>query len=252
MSGAVATSRLRGATGASTGATTGAFVAATGGDRGFASDAHTEELLVTQRAFRAVMDAMARPGLVRFVPPMFQATLTNPWMEALVQMLVDSTCGFCVAAADAPALATAIATRSYAAPVAFDRALFAIVSIDADAELRARMLRELSGGADDAPELGATVIIECAALSEAGDGDGDDAHVFSVTGPGVERQHRFAASENWWHVARESRSDEFPCGIDVLLVDGAGRVVALPRTARVTEQTKDIAFLSPSSETERD
>lgn len=55
-----------------------------------------------------------------------------------------------------------------------------------------------------------------------------------VRGPGVADVNRFAVDRVDWARARDARRDEFPCGIEIVLVDPAGRVVAVPRSSRVT------------------
>ena len=89
------------------------------------------------------------------------------------------------------------------------------------------------------PEKGATVLVGCARLASAdeaaGECGGEPAlHVVEVRGPGVADVNRFAVDRVDWARARDARRDEFPCGIEIVLVDPAGRVVAVPRSSRVT------------------
>ena len=205
-------------------------------------DTHTEELFITQRAFRAVMDAMARPGQLRIIPPLHGASppaqhrrfLANPWLETLVCMLIDSTCRICVTAPAEDTCARAIAERTYATLTTPSHAHFAVICVDAPTKERARVLAQLSGGSDISPQTGATALIECVVL---GTKQVSKAHYeFVVRGPGVREQHVFCASSRWWYDVRKKRNDEFPRGIDLILVDGMGHVVALPRTAQIELQ----------------
>jgi alpha-D-ribose 1-methylphosphonate 5-triphosphate synthase subunit PhnH len=255
--------------------------------RDFKPDTHQAELFITQSAFRAVMDAVSRPGRLRKIQAMYRPQghqpshsdryLQNRYLETLVCMLLDSSCTVAVCAADAqltaadsdlasaaalastpapapaappsnsaPAAAVpfdtwpastaaciaAITIRTYAVPSAPENARFAIITKDALARQGSGFLAALGGGSDIAPELGATAIIECQAL--AASPQPEAGCQFRVTGPGVKTEHGFAASSDWWHTARSSRKDEFPCGIDLILVDASGNVVALPRTAQVS------------------
>lgn len=54
-----------------------------------------------------------------------------------------------------------------------------------------------------------------------------------MSGPGVDGEETFMASDIAWALARAARADEYPCGIDVYLVDAKGRVVVVPRTTRI-------------------
>ena len=143
--------------------------------RDFKPDTHEEELFITQSAFRAVMDAMARPGQLRKLSAMyhpqgqrastqgqFGTLFENRYLETLVCMLLDSSCTI-VTGSDAST--AAVSARSYAQPSEPDKARFAIITKDVPAKRGAELLAMLSGGSDLAPELGATAIIECQALA---------------------------------------------------------------------------------------
>jgi alpha-D-ribose 1-methylphosphonate 5-triphosphate synthase subunit PhnH len=187
--------------------------------------------LLTQRAFREVMDAMARPGLIHRIPPADNPTLDNPYLETLVVMLCDSGCRFSVAAQQPDVLAMDVAMRSYATPVPPEDAQFALVTADASRDEGSALLGRLSGGSLISPERGATVLFECDGLFLA---DGAAApYTFVVRGPGVCGSRAFCASSDAWFEARAGRDDEFPCGIDLILVDRYGAIIGIPRTTLV-------------------
>ena len=48
-----------------------------------------------------------------------------------------------------------------------------------------------------------------------------------------EKTAELYVSQAEWAHARAERADEYPCGIEILLVDGEGNVAALPRTTRI-------------------
>lgn len=94
--------------------------------------------------------------------------------------------------------------------------------------------------ADEAKEVGkAEGTGEAKGASEASGCDTSEAkevgepamHVVALRGPGVERENRFAVDRVDWLHARAERGDEFPCGIEIVLVDPEGRVVAIPRSS---------------------
>lgn len=100
-----------------------------------------------------------------------------------------------------------------------------------------------AGEADEAKEVGeAEETGEAKGASEASGCDtsevkgvGEPAmHVVALRGPGVERENRFAVDRVDWLHARAQRDDEFPCGIEIVLVDPEGRVVAIPRSSSAT------------------
>ena len=176
------------------------------------------------------MNAFARPGTIHQLPPTVSEYLGNAWLETLVRMLIDSTCSLAVAASKPEQLRQAITAATFAQAVAPQQADIALVGFDAELQAAERLLAELPGGTDIAPETGATVIIECERISKIS----EVAH-FSVTGPGVKACNSFSASSNWWMHAREQRKDRFPCGIDIILLDQFGNMVALPRSSQLSE-----------------
>jgi alpha-D-ribose 1-methylphosphonate 5-triphosphate synthase subunit PhnH len=187
--------------------------------------------LTMQRAFRAVMDAMARPGLLRAIAPAEPALLDDPYLETLAVMLCDSACCFAVAAGQTEALSTNIALLTYARPAEPSRADFAFICADSAEEQAAQLMEALSGGSLLSPERSATVLFQCDLLMH--EATAVASRGFLLCGPGIADNHVFFASSDAWHRAREGRDDEFPCGIDFILFDRCGNVVCIPRTTTV-------------------
>jgi alpha-D-ribose 1-methylphosphonate 5-triphosphate synthase subunit PhnH len=195
------------------------------------------------------MNALARPGRIFRVPALSGARLANPFFECVVQTLLDRSCGFAVAPC-APgggeALAAHVSLTTSAARVSTRRASFALLTADVPHAEQAALIAGLSGGTALSPERGATALVECRRLSDGAEcqrlpegiegqrlPDGAEGFLWEVAGPGVRSRHLFTSSEDGWFAGRLLRQDEFPCGIDLLLVDRQGNVVGLPRTARV-------------------
>ncbi len=85
----------------------------------------------------------------------------------------------------------------------------------------------LSRGTLIDPHLGATLILE---LHDLIDGPEN----FVLTGPGIKDSNVFKTSGFSEIVkAREVVNSEFPLGIDILLVDKKGNLLALPRTTKI-------------------
>lgn len=193
------------------------------------------EVFITQQAFRQTLDAWARPGLIRTVPDFPRASLDNPALETLVMMLIDRVCTFVALAAgddSRDAFATRITLLTHAEAVPAQEAGFALITADAPLDGQIQLIGELSGGTPFSPEKGATAIVECRCLAQIPQEGAPLA--FSVEGPGVRTTNIFYVSDDAWFVGRSRRIDEFPCGIDLILVDTSGRAVALPRTARLS------------------
>ena len=174
----------------------------------------------SQACFRAVLDAMARPGTIHAVgmPAEPPAPLGRAAAAVLLTLAdFDTPLWLDPAAADAaPWLAFHCGTPM----AALDRAAF-VVGIGA-VEFEA-----VFAGTDDGPEDGATVVLQIDAL-----GSGP---AFILDGPGLEAEAVFRASlppgfaASW--AANHAR---FPRGFDVILCAG-DRLAALPRSLRLRE-----------------
>jgi len=175
----------------------------------------------SQSCFRAVLEAMSRPGRIQVLsqgikPP---APL-HPATAAVLLTLADAETPLYH---DAGAEADAWLRFHCGCPIASpEEANFVLATAEPPA------LAALAQGSDEEPERGATLVLQVAAL-EAGRG-------WSLTGPGIAREHRLQVDglppgflAEW----RRQR-DSFPRGVDVILCAGT-RVTALPRGIRIEE-----------------
>jgi len=183
-------------------------------------------VLGAQNVFRAVMDALARPGTVQSIasdaaPP---APLT-PELGAVALTLCDHDTLVWLD----PVLASSEAVTSWlafhcGAPLTSEigEAAFALVS---DVALLPS-LDSFGQGTDEYPDRSTTVVLAAAAAPRA----------VTLKGPGI--KDRLTAElplpggdfiDQW----AENR-ERFPRGVDLLLVR-AGTVVGLPRTTRISE-----------------
>lgn len=163
-----------------------------------------------QQIFRAVLDALARPGTVVRLPPVpgFAAAL-GPLLA-----LADPDTPVCVLGADPTAAATATA-----APVV-DPAAARLV-----AALRPVTVAELAAlrtGTAAAPEDAALVALAVPALH------GGPTHPLAGPGTGAGARLAVAGLPDGWVTARAAAV--FPAGVDLLFVDPDGGCVGLPRS----------------------
>ena len=175
-----------------------------------------------QSAFRAVLDAMSRPGRVFRLPrPPTPPAPLCPAVGAVLLALADHETPLWL---DAGPDAEAWARFHAGCPVLPDPAA-------ADFLLAVRApptLSALRPGTDEDPHASATLILQVAALAE---GEG-----WRLTGPGIETAHRLrvtGAPEGFLAAWAANRAG-FPRGIDVILCAGE-HVAALPRTVAIVE-----------------
>ena len=178
-----------------------------------------------QSTFRAVLEALSRPGTVvtcgeALTPP---APL-QPAVAAFLLAMADFETPVWL---DAPLFDSAVgawlkfhcSTPVITAP---DQATFAVIG---DAPIMPPLDR-FRQGSDDYPDRSATVIVQVAGLS-AGEG-------VRLSGPGIDGESRLridGLAEMFWGQWSLNGS-LFPKGIDLVLVHGT-QLAALPRTTRV-------------------
>ena len=181
-----------------------------------------------QAVFRAVLDALARPGLPRdLVADLAPPSPLTPELAAVALALADP---------DAPlwldaALASSPAVMGYlrfhtGARIMADpaEAAFALVS-DPSGHVP---LNGLATGTDEYPDRSATLVVAVAGL--------DGGPALTLSGPGIRGTVDVAADPlpaNLVEVLRANAAS-FPRGLDVLLVS-AGRVIGIPRSSRPVE-----------------
>jgi alpha-D-ribose 1-methylphosphonate 5-triphosphate synthase subunit PhnH len=190
---------------------------------GFADPVHD-----AQAAFRAVMDALARPGRIRpldagLTPP---APLT-PELAAVALALTDADTPVWLDAtlADAPEVAAYLRFHT-GAPLTDDpaRAAFALVREPA----RCPALGRFAPGTPAYPDTSTTLILALDAITS-----GAGLH---LTGPGIAGSARMALTPlpaGFVGQLAENRAD-FPLGVDLILT-APGQVAGLPRSTVVTE-----------------
>jgi alpha-D-ribose 1-methylphosphonate 5-triphosphate synthase subunit PhnH len=186
-----------------------------------------------QRTFRVVLDAMSRPGSIRSLPPEAIAGIEPPppvgiASTAILLALLDAeTVVSLVGPYDNAGTSTYLRFHTGARiGTAIEDAAFTLVHAR---ELDAPVWSRLACGSDEAPQDGATLIVEVERFG------GSDATALTLRGPGIERETRLAVAGPspafWaWRIALQSRQ---PRGVDLILACG-GQIVCVPRSTHVT------------------
>lgn len=187
-----------------------------------------EPIRDTQATFRALLEAMARPGRIHRLPAVARGAPANPWLAAALITLLDHEVSLAVEPfAESEALERFVRQRTSAARAAVDDADFVVASWDhLDPALPARLRR----GSPAYPDESATLVL----LVPTPDRSSDAGLWLALDGPGVPPDDRVpvAGLPAGFFEARNQAVD-YPRGFDLLLVDAEGRVVALPRSTRL-------------------
>ncbi|MBS8228326.1 phosphonate C-P lyase system protein PhnH [Vannielia litorea] len=179
-------------------------------DGGFA-DAPAE----ASRAFRAVLEAMARPGRIETVTGARAPGLSVAASVVLLTLVDGTTPVFLAEDVDRPALRQWLAFHTGAPVVARGAAMFALGGWAALGPLAA-----YPQGSPEYPDRSASLIVEVERLENAG---------ARLTGPGIEAEARLTLPDPEAHRANRAT---FPLGLDFIFCAGS-RMAGLPRSTRV-------------------
>jgi alpha-D-ribose 1-methylphosphonate 5-triphosphate synthase subunit PhnH len=185
--------------------------AATVPDGGFA-----DPPVQAARAFRAAMEAMARPGSIHRVSGAVPPAPLSVAAGVLLLTLTDPETPLHLAgAADCAAVRGWIAFHTGAPLVGPEAAMFALGPWPALGDLG-----RYPAGTPDYPDRSATLIVELPALEPVG---------IALAGPGIRGRAALSLPDR---AAFEANAARFPLGVDFFLTAG-DRLAALPRSTRL-------------------
>ena len=180
------------------------------------SGGFTEAPIQSARAFREILEAMARPGTIRqvrgAVPP---APLSIAAGVALLVLTDPTTRLHLAGPADCPSVRDWVAFHIGAPLVTAEEADFALGPWEA-----LHPVSRFRIGQPDYPDRSATLIVECDRLVNHGP---------ALTGPGIDTATWLNLPET---AAFRANRALFPLGFDTLFTAGA-RIAGLPRSTRV-------------------
>lgn len=175
----------------------------------------TLSIEIGHATFRAVLQAMSRPGAI---VPLPESADLAPAVQ-LLACLMDNESTFTVLGD--PELPTSLARQTRAVPVDLARADFIIAAHGVTGGCLDRCQR----GSLEYPHTGATVVYLVKQLGEAG-------LQLTLTGPGIAGSAELSVvglgGEEPALLASVNRN--FPLGVDAILLDRAGQVACLPRS----------------------
>ena len=187
-------------------------------DAGFDDAVHQ-----SQATFRAVLDALARPGRLAVLPlPARAPAGISPAAASVLATLVDLDTPVHLAPGLDRGAVAGFVTAGLGAPLVAPRvASFALVPA---ADLLP--LSRFAEGSDAYPDRSATVIVEVAAF-----GTGD---TLRLSGPGIRTVEtlQVAGLPAGFAAAWADQRPLFPLGVDLILCCG-DRLAGLPRTVRI-------------------
>ncbi len=181
-----------------------------------------------QAVFRAVMDAMARPGSVQKVACLAQPPEPLSVMGAAVALTLcdqDTPVWLDAALRNSASIASWLGFHT-GAPLANTPADAHFALVSEPAGLIA--LENFAQGTQEYPDRSTTLILQVASLT-----DGED---LRLEGPGIERVSMLAPTQLPRHFTEQWKQNRarFPRGVDVILAAPDG-IACLPRTTRIRQ-----------------
>lgn len=213
-------------------------------------DAADARSFYLQENFRALLDATARPGEPARLSTSDDEALSCaarsgllPQTVCVLDVVLDAGTTVRVAGAQGDDATRELDRRTHALARPLEEAAFCVVPLALAGDDAAAAVRAARAGTLASPHLGATCIVECAVLlgtdasgARIGSGAGSARRArWTLAGPGIAGACELECDRADVLAARNERADEFPLGIDLVLVDGAGHIVCVPRSTRLTQ-----------------
>lgn len=177
----------------------------------------SDPAIQSAHAFRAVMEAMARPGSLHDITGVAPPAPLSVAAGAVLLTLCDTDTPVCLAGAiDCEAVRAWLAFHTGASLVSPEKCMFAVGTWTALAPLS-----DYPVGTSQYPDRSATLIVECANLAPSG---------MTLRGPGIRDNAALSLPEA---EAFQTNHALFPMGLDFILTSGS-RLAALPRTTEVS------------------
>ena len=193
-----------------------------------AAAALSNPVFAAQATFRAVLDAMARPGTIHTIEAAGAPSPLSPTAAAVALTLCDHDTPVWLDGALRASAPVIEWLRFHCNSPVVDKpgdAAFAFWS--AAAELPP--FSDFNTGTPDYPDRSTTIVIQVASLRAGAR--------LTLTGPGIPERRSFHVDplpKDFSNQLAANRA-QFPCGIDLLLV-AHGELAALPRTARLVNE----------------
>lgn len=186
-----------------------------------------------QRVYRKLLNCMSRPGLLENISnESHKAGMTLEMSKHLLTVLftvLDGEVTFNLPACNDKSLIKKINHLTYAKHAAADQADYIIITKTAGKAELSEAFRQAKVGTLTDPHRSATVILEAEAITTG--------QQLALRGPGIEDKNYICVTDSLdWVAIRQTKNNEFPLGIDMILLDETGQIACLPRTTQIQHQ----------------
>ena len=184
------------------------------------------DILLTQKTFRILLDAMSHPGnIYRLGETICRGN--GRYLMTILSTLLDGEVSFHVIGGNANQIESKVIQLTGALPTGIEAADFVI---DLSGKGEGKLLKA-QRGILEYPDKGATLIslIESFSTRDA------SGVTLRLTGPGIKNRRSVrivGVSRALFQNLKEINS-EFPLGVDAMLVGGRGQIMCIPRSTNI-------------------
>lgn len=181
----------------------------------------------TQEIFRTVLHCMSRPGKIENIEeigkPVGRHEDCSHSIFVLAMTLLDAEVGFHVVGEQAGVIEAHLSSFTFSKTVSIQEADFIFIMEDASKQAIHEVFKSAKKGSLTNPEQAATILIETESLSYG--------HSLTLEGPGIKHsEHVEIDAHELWVAERAEANQEFPLGVDLILIDRLSNLMCLPRT----------------------
>jgi alpha-D-ribose 1-methylphosphonate 5-triphosphate synthase subunit PhnH len=184
-----------------------------------------------QKVYRELLQCMARPGKIADIRESAEKAdfvrECRPATFLVIQTLLDAEVTFHVLGDSTDAIRRKIADYTFAKHTSLEDADYIVAPAGTGEPELLEAMRGCKVGTLENPDQSATWIIETGALGGSSE--------WKLSGPGIrdEEEAAIALSEAFVST-RNTKTHEFPTGIDLIFTDGDGCISCIPRTTAIT------------------
>ncbi|WP_080844161.1 phosphonate C-P lyase system protein PhnH [Cytobacillus gottheilii] len=188
-----------------------------------------------QSVYRKLVDAISRPGELASLQRECLLVKGENYLSdhqsvlLLALTMLDQEVTFKVLSEKEEIISKVIYQLTNAKPAQLEQADYIFVLHDAEAGALEQAIHMAKEGTLYNPHLSASIIAETKSVSS-----GEE---FLLKGPGIPESIVIATDlPRGWAKKRAAKNKEYPLGIDLFLIDADQQLLAIPRTAQMTEK----------------
>ena len=183
----------------------------------------------TQEVFRTILHCMSRPGTIKNIDGIgkrmeqlekcYQATFLT------AMTVLDAEVNFHIIGKNAAVMEELFAAYTLSTATDLGQADYIFILQDAQPEMIHEVFMRAKKGTLLNPQQSATIIMETVKLSNNSP--------LTVRGPGIETMENVHIAESeLWRFERAEANQEYPLGVDMILIDDRSNMMCLPRTTK--------------------